>query len=252
MSLPKVIHADEQAVYANDSTRKLSVGQRVETPNGRVFRYALAGGADLVASKLQSSSTALGHANNDTLAVATSCAVGDNTLAITNGATTWTLDELKGGLLVNERKEELGAHSWIIYGNTAEATGSSAMTLTLTPGVTFDTVLTAGTSVVAICPSIYSKVVVYPLTPAGIPAGVAMRVVTTTYYGYLQTHGIGSIILDSGGTGTPVLGEGCATSDAITGGFGNLDVDVNHAQLGIWANIDSDDGDHVAVYLMID
>ena len=251
MSFPNIAHISEQAIYANDAAQRLPVGQKCVLPDGRIFRYALCGGTAFISGNLQACSAACGHANNDNLAVATSCAVGDTTLAITNGATTWTLDELKGGSLVNQRVEELGAHFWTIYGNTAEATGSSAMTLTLTPGVAFDTVLTAGTSIVNIAPSLWSKVIVSPTAVSGIPVGVAMNIVTATYYGYLQTGGLGSCKLDT--SDTPTVGERLAPSDNTAGCLTSQTADVNFPTTAWAVQVASVSSlDHTQVYLIID
>ena len=252
MSFPNIVNLSDEEIYNDDSTAVLSVGQRVETPNGRTFRYALAGGTALVAGLLQQSSTQGGDTANDTLTIATSVSVNDTSVAITNGTTTWTLDELKDGALIIERVEETGSHYYRIGGNTAEAAGSAAMTITLTPGVKFNEALTAGTAVVQIAPSPWSKVIVFPVTPSGLPAGFAMVAVTAAQHGYLQTHGFGAVKMDSGGTGTPVLGEAAAPSDTSAGALGGQDVDVNHPQIGIFGTVISDDVDFVNAWIMID
>ncbi len=197
MAFPNVVFLDDQKIYDNNLTAVLPVGQRVELPNGRTFRYCLNGAVATIASNLQSCSAQVGNANNDNLAVATSVAIGDTSIVITNGATTWTLNELKGGSLVNVRVEELGAHYWAIKTNTAEAAGSASMTIGLETGVSFDTALTAGTSIVNIAPSLYSKTIIAPTAVSGIPVGVAMVVVTAVQFGYFQTHGVGSCKIDS-------------------------------------------------------
>ena len=250
MSFPNIVHADDQQVYANDVARGLPVGQRVELPDGRTFRYALAGGTALVSADLIQCSIQLNSDNNDTLTITTTAAIGDSSLAITNGATTWTLDELKGGLLVNERAEELGAHGWRIHGNTAEAAGSAAMTITLTPGVTFDTALTAGTSLVSIAPSPWSKVIQFPGTISGIPVGVAMRVVTAAYYGYLQTHGMAAVLIDT--AGSPTVGDALVPADAAAGSVDRVSDDTNAPNVGFFASIRVDDADIGQAFLTID
>ena len=251
MSFPNIVHADDQQIYANDSARGLPVGQRVELPNGRTFRYALAGGTALIAGNLQAASAQVGGGNNDNAAITTNVAIGDTTVAITNGATTWTLDELKGGFIVNERSAELGAHYWQIYGNTAEAAGSAAMTLTLVPGVAFDTVLTAGTSVLTFGPSPWSKVIVNPSSISGIPAGVAMVVVTAANYGYLQTHGLGACKLDAQDTNT--VGLALVQGDNTAGSLVGQDANVNLAPIARVAQASSmTDEDFTAVFLLID
>ncbi len=252
MSFPNIVHLDDEEIYNDDSAAVLSIGQKVELPNGRTFRYALAGGTALVAGLLQQSSTQGGDTANDTLTIATSVSVGDTSIAITNGTSTWTKDELKNGALIIERVENVGSHYYRIGGNTVEAAGSAAMTITLADGVKFNEALVAGTAVVQIAPSPWSKVIVFPTTPSGLPAGFAMVAVTAAQYGYLQTHGFGVAKLDSGGTGTPVLGEAAAPSDTAAGGLGGQDVDVNHPQLAIFGTVISDDVDFVNVWIMID
>ncbi len=251
MSFPVVTHMDDQDVYENQADPVLPIGQKVFLPDGRTFRYALAGGTALVAGKLQQSSIQTSHANNDNTVIATSVAVGDNSVGITNGATTWTLDELKGGFIVNERAAELGAHYWKIYGNTAEAVGGAAMTLTLVPGVTFDTVLTASTSVLTFGPNPWSKVIVSPSSETGIPVGVAMVVVTAAYYGYLQTGGLSGCSLDTSDTNT--VGCGLIQGDNTAGTVIGQDADANTKPIGLVVQSSSMTSlDMTAVYLMID
>ena len=251
MSFPNIVHLDDQQIYVNELARGMPVGQRVETPDGRVFRYALAGGTALISGNLQACSAQVGHANNDNLVVVNNVSVGDTSIAITNGATTWTKDELKGGSLVNQKVAELGAHFWRIHENTAEAAGSAEMTLTLSPGVTFDTLLTAGTSTVNIAPSPWSKVIINPASVSGIPVGVAMTIVTAAYYGLLQTGGLGSCKIDT--TNSPTVGERLVPASTSAGAMNSQTQDVNDPCCAWMLQIASMQSlDHTQVYLIID
>ncbi|KKL88829.1 hypothetical protein LCGC14_1920780 [marine sediment metagenome] len=248
---PNIVHLDDQQIYANDVNRGLPVGQKCSLPDGRTFRYALADSTALLSGNIQACSAQVGHANNDNLAVVTNVAIGDNTIVITNGPTTWTLDELKGGSLVNMRVEELGAHFWTIYGNTVEAAGSASMTLTLVPGVNFDTVLTASTSIVNIAPSPWSKVIISPTAVSGIPVGVAMRAVTASRYCFLQTGGLGSCKIDT--TDTPTVGERLAPSNNTAGTLTSQTADVNFPTCAWIVQVASMSSlNHTQVYLIID
>ncbi len=251
MSFPNIVHLDDQQIYVNELARGMPVGQRVETADGRVFRYALAGGTALISGNLQACSAQVGHANNDNLVVVNNVSVGDTSIAITNGATTWTKDELKGGSLVNQKVAELGAHFWRIHENTAEAAGSAEMTLTLSPGVTFDTLLTAGTSTVNIAPSPWSKVIISPTAVSGIPVGVAMRAVTASRYCFLQTGGLGSCKIDT--TDTPTVGERLAPSNNTAGTLTSQTADVNFPTCAWIVQVASMSSlNHTQVYLIID
>lgn len=246
MSTPNTVYATDEMVYANEVRQNLPIGQKVELTDGRIFHYALAGGSDLVACNLHSSSAEGGSDNNDTLAIAPAVALGDNHIHITNGASTWTLNELKGGSLVVERAAETGSHYYRIWGNTAEATGGATMQIDLVPGVEFDEILTTSAKV-QIAPNPWSKVIIMGGTLSGIPVGVSMCLVTTTRYCYLQTHGIAAAAIDT--AATPVLGERC-TSGAAAGSIDGVTA-ASYPLVGISVTVQTADADIAAIFLTL-
>jgi hypothetical protein len=252
MSFPDVIKAAEQAVYNDEATAKAPIGAKVITPTGRVFRYALVGAADLITGNANQASLQLDHADNDTLAIATSVAVGDSSIVITNGGQTWTLDELKYGNLNLERTEELGYVSFTIWGNTAQA-GAGSMTVDLWPGVTFDVALTAGTSVVGIAPSPWNKVIIGAASATvatGVFAGTAMTDATLAQYCYLQTGGLGATRIDT--ASTPLVGEKLVFPATVAGSLDHSSVNIDYPTVAHMASAKVDDNDFGLVYFVFD
>lgn len=250
MDFPFWINGPEGAVYTDDATRRIPIGSKVVTPTGRVFRYVLDGATDLISGNATQSSLQLDHADNDTLAIATSAVIGDNTIVITNGGQTWTKNELKYGNLNLERVEELGYISFTIWSNTAQA-GSGSMTVGLWPGVAFDVPLTAGTSVAGIAPSVYSKVIITPTTTAsGIFAGIAMTDLTLAQYGYLQTGGLGAARIDL--ATSPIVGEKLVVPCAVAGALDHSAENIDFGTVATMASVRVDDNDFGLVYLTWD
>ncbi len=250
MSFPNIVHASEQIIYNNDEVKQLPIGQVVELPEGRTFRYALNGGVVGVAGDFQQSTAQVGHANNDTLTVSTGAVAGGTSIIITNGSSTWTEDELQNGLLIIERVENLGRHNFRIDKNTAEGTGGQVMTVTLTPGVEFDVAIEAGTDLVQITPSIWSKVIKNPNSATGLPAGTMQDIITVAYYCYLQTGGFGAAKIDKTDTGT--VSEALVPSDNTAGTLTVQTADVNYPAVAWLGTTNYDTLDHAHVYYLID
>lgn len=174
------------------NNREWPLGQLAETPDGRLFRYALNGAVITIAHNLYQADVV--HANFDTLAVQTTTAVGDTTLAITTGSTGGVEDLFAFGTACIETS--LGT-SYPIKSSTA--VGSSATcTLTLQDGATIQAVYAAGTETVNIAQSPYHTIEVNPASaPTSMPVGIPLIVAGISQYLWIQTHGLVNCLVDS-------------------------------------------------------
>ena len=65
MSFPSVIQGNEGDQFSDHVTRLFGLGQKMELPDGRIYRYALKGTGAGVANKLQQASVPVAN-NQDT------------------------------------------------------------------------------------------------------------------------------------------------------------------------------------------
>lgn len=186
----------EPLLVGGHDNREWPLGQLAETPDGRLFRYALNGGVIGVAYNLYQS--AVPDAGLDTLAIATSAAVGDKTLGITNGAASIVEDEWAFGTACIETT--LGtAYPIKTHGSDG---GSGGVTLTFQDGVTIQAALTAASETVNVLKSPYRDIIIHPSVPTAMPVGITLVVVGIAQYLWIQTHGIVNCLADSGAAWT--------------------------------------------------
>lgn len=209
----------EPLFVGGHNNREWPLGQLAETPDGRLFRYALNGAVATIAHKLYQADVV--DDNFDTLAVQTTTAVGDTTLAITNGATTVVEDLFAFGTACCETS--VGC-TYPIKSNTADGAGNATITLTLQKGVTIQTVMTAGTETINIAQSPYHTIEIHPSVPTSMPVGVPLVIIGISQYGWIQTHGLVNILVDSDDAWT--AGWCVRPSDDDNGGVQGTDYDA--------------------------
>lgn len=200
------IDAIGQDDFVSSSTPAANPGDRIETDDGRVYRYALAGAVDLVAGNvLQGPAIVTTHLANTPPAVA----IGATSFTYTPGGTLGTLNQYAGGYLQIDTTPGNG-YTYAISGHPAFAL-STAFTLTLKDAIQ---VALTTSSRVGLMANPYRGVIQFPVTTAtGIVAGVAPYIITAAQYGWIQTWGICSVLI----AGTPALGAGVMTPSTTAG-----------------------------------
>jgi len=207
-----------QPLYTSSSTQAHALGERAVTSDGRVFRYAKAGGTSLVAGNFIQSPAQL--ANHQNIAVA-AAAIGATQITVTLGATAATAGQYAGGQAVVTITPGLGQAINILSHPAADASA----TLVLTLAEPLRVALTSSTRI-DLCPNPYNGVIQVPVTTlTGSVVGVATYIITNGEFGWLQREGLcGALIAGTPGVG---LGVGFPTSaagaavidDAATAGF---------------------------------
>lgn len=213
MSFPHTIFGPEDEIYntytapaatASGSSytfeRNGGRGAKMELPDGRLYRYGLAGASELAAAKLAQNIAA--DTNMDTLAVQAARAVGTNTIPFTNATTFLGVDEIKNGYIAVESAAALG-HCYRVKSNTASASGATTCTATLEEGVTVVVALTTSHKVTPHWPIGHKAIVTPNATATGHLLGVNPVIIATTAYGWFQTRGIGTCLI----VGTEVTGN---------------------------------------------
>jgi hypothetical protein len=111
--------------------------------------------------------------------------------------------------------------------------------------------LTNGTHLAGLAVNTYSNVIISPTTVTNMAVGVAPRLLTTEYFGWLQTWGEAAVLTNAAG----VVGEHVRVGGASTaGGFEDLDRDgtgENEQVIGVQLLIASAATDYGFVYLTI-
>ena len=160
-----------------------NLGTKMETSDGRTFRYVKAGTSALAVGDLIQSSAEDTAVQGLTPAVT---AAGATTLTTTSTVTV-TVDEYAGGYVIVTITPGLGQ---ILRIKSHAAATAAAVTLTLEDPV--QVALTA-TSRIDLVRDPYNGVIQNPATASSSPVGVAVNDITAAYYGWIQTGGIASV-----------------------------------------------------------
>lgn len=197
-----------QNLFTTSATQYHVLGERMMTPDGRVFRYCKAGGTTLVPGKLQQAS-AEDTSNMQNQAVST-VAVGDVTVT-TTGNITLTANQVAGGYLTFTQGTGGKGATYRIKSHPAAIGATCAFTLE-------DAIHTAvtGSPKIDVIPNPYDGVVVNPTTASSCPVGVAIYPITNAQYGWIQTHGPVACLLDDQ---TGVVGTQLSASNQAAGAF---------------------------------
>lgn len=199
-----------------------TLGCLATTGDGRYFRYVIAGAVALVPGKLQQG-PAETTANENLTAVA--AAIGATSLVSTSTVTV-TANQYTGGYAVITAGTGAGYQYQI---GTHAAFTSAAPTFSLVDpiAVALDT-----SSRIDLVPNPFNGVIVNPTTATGTIVGVAVAPTPISFYGWLQTKGIGTVLAQ----GTIVVGEevgaSATTAGAVVATSGVL-ADVGYAPTGI-------------------
>jgi hypothetical protein len=193
------------SVTSSSATKEFALGARAKMPDGRTFRYCLAGGTALVPGKLQQAPAQITNHQNLTPAAA---AIGATSVTVTLGATAATANQYAEGWVVVTVTPGQGYQYKIASHPAADA--SATLVLTLEDPIAV--ALTASSRVDLVL-NPYSGVIVNPSTATSAPVGVAVYPVTAAQYGWIQTGGSSVILAD----GALAVGTNVAASNAVAG-----------------------------------
>src|SRR5258708_5725193 len=214
-------------LYSNDSVQLMTLGQKIESADGRIFRYALAGGVTLVSG-------------NQTL-TPTAFAIGATSISVTMGATSVTANQYAMGY-ANINTTPGNGFAYLISGHAA-ITNAVAGTINLS-----DPVQVAGTaaSIVDLVLNPYSGVLQAPVTTlTGTIVGGAVAPITNAQFGWVQTHGCYSALSSGTAIVGSLLGGVPSAAGSVTAFTGVLPVVGYTMKVGM-------DAKNVPVFLQID
>jgi len=249
MSFPNGIYGKYGFEKDTTSSQKHVLGTRMELPDGRVFRYSEIGGSNIAAGAVVQAAAGVAAHDQDLLVAAASA--GDTTVTL-SGSLTITKDQYKDGYMHINSGAGRGGQIYRIKSNTA-VSGATGCVLTLDEEDGLQTALVAGSgnTEVGLSVNTYSNVIISPTTVSNVAIGVAPTILTTNYYGWLQTWGPASVLANAAG----VIGEHVRVGGASTaGGTEDLDRDgtgENEQAIGVQMLIASAAADYALVFLQI-
>lgn len=207
------ILASPVELMADNVSPQTTVGSRVVSPDGRVYRYAKAGAVALVpGTLLQAPAENTAHQN---LVPTATFAIGSNQVTVTLGASAVTANQYAGGYMVGTETPGQG-YMYLISSHPA---ADSSATLTLTLSDPLEVALTTSSHVDLVA-NPYNGVVINPTTATSAPVGVAVYPIAIGYYGWIQTGGLTNLLADGSVTvGTAVVASNgtAGAVEALTG-----------------------------------
>lgn len=190
------------------NTGRWPLGTQLVLPDNRKFRFAYAGGSNLVMGTMQQQSAAIA---NHVLQTPTAASVGATSVSVALGATAAVVNQYKDGTLAIE----LGTGKGQAFGVAAHAAVSSSGTFVvpLAHGESVQVAIPATSNSVSLLSSPWYKVIQMPTTYTGMAVGVAMNTLTTLKFGWLQTRGSAAVLTN----GTVVVGAFVVPSGTTAG-----------------------------------
>lgn len=211
MGLSQRSHVLEQDIHQISSVQQGALGLVAETKDGRMFRYGLAGAADLAVGKLaQQSAVVTTHQN-----IVVAGSAGDLTATVTLGATNnATADQYKDGYLSG--LSGTGAGQTVRIRTHGAIALSTAGTIYLAEPLT---TTFAATPKGSLTKSPFSGMIISSTADTTEQVvGVPIITITAAYYGWVQTKGIAAVLVN----GTVTKGAGIIKG-ATTAGSADIE-----------------------------
>lgn len=194
-----------QDTFSSSSDQKHPLGTRGYTADGRRFRYSVVGATDTVAGSLyQSAAPIANHLANTPPAVA----IGATSFSYTPGNTAGAANLYAEGYLQVDTTPGNG-YIYMVKGHAA-ITASTAFTLNLVDPI--QVALTTA-SRVGLVHHPNKNVIVVPTANTAAVQGVAPCVISASQYGWLQTWGPASVLIN----GTPAITAPVVNSGTTAG-----------------------------------
>ena len=215
------------------------LGQKGETADGRIFRYAKMGEAVTMGYLTQSPAI---DTATITMAVTSAAAVGAKSITFTHGATTSTANEYAEGFLTVSYGTGIG-QTLKIASHLAYTSAQTGAVVNLEDPllVALDT-----TSKIDLAHNPWNKVLM-DVSAVTQPTGVALLSFTSGYFGWLQTKGVVGVFADA----TIAAGYTFIADGSVSGGIDVISNDIQQVKVGEAIQAGAQNYAH-QVYLRID
>jgi hypothetical protein len=215
MSFPLTVNLGYGQEKTETSGKKHKLGTRASTPDGRVFYYARCGSGAAIstAGMIVDAATTFTEVNHDmdlTLILAHSA--GDTTISLEVPTTDLTKDRYADGYLMFNDGPGEGEVYRIKSHPAHDASDDNTVIITLDEPDGIRTALTTATEAQLVeNPYLGVKIIDGDGTMETGALGVTVIPMTASYYGWIQTAGIGSVAI---GAAVGVVGDGLQISQA--------------------------------------
>lgn len=209
------------------------------TRDGRQYRYAQAGAADLDPGKIAVAATV--DANATDVNVAATAAIGAQQVVIDAGGAIVADAYADGYLTINDATGEGIAYA--VRGNTV-TTGAAELTVDLDEAL--EVGVTVDASQATLTKNPWDDIVIAVTDQADQVVGVPNVTLTTLYYGWVQTRGICPVWADE----TITAGLAVTTGTSVAGAVEAVDA-AGEPQYGI-ATVAAVDTEYREIFLTID
>ena len=189
------------------------LGQQLILPDGRKFRFTLAG-VLMVPGDVEQSAAAL--ATSENLAPDADQAIGDRIITFTHGAATTAINLFAEGYGVISVTPG-GGDCYKIGSHAALTNATAGDVINLAPGNALRRAITTAASKLDLCRHPYAGCIEVPVTTiTGVPVGVAVSAIASGGFGWLQTRGACGVLQDD----TAVAGTATLVPSAAAGAAG--------------------------------
>lgn len=200
MAFPNIVFGSpgDQFATATSNVCGGPLGTQLVLADGREYRYCEKSTAAAVAADVQSSRA---PDANHVLQTAAAAAVGATSVALTLGATAAAANLYEDGLLTVDLATNTGAA--FAYGIAKHPAVASAGVFTVPLKEPVQLAISTAANSISVIANRHKLVVIAPTTETGSLAGVAVKAIPASNFGWLQTRGEGVVK----GSGTLVAGE---------------------------------------------
>ncbi len=219
-----------------------ALGQQIVLADGRKFRFARAGELLVIGEVLQSA-TPIGTDASMACAVGVE---GDRIVTFTHGGATVVINFFAEGY-ANISLDPGGGQIYKVASHAALKNATAGDIVNLIPGHALRVALTT-TSDLTLATHVCDGVITMPATPLSALAGVAVSLIASGKFGWIQTHGMGSVLsaastvsgnnvgsLLTGGTAGAIAPLSAATQPVVgvaqvaegTGEFGAVNITID-------------------------
>ncbi len=250
MASPGTVQLGYGAPYETGTTKLYTVGQRMETPDGSIFRYSLMGGTIGVANKIYQGAAA--DTNWQDTEHTTALVVGDTQISFLDDGTAFTVDQAEGGHITVESAADLG-HYYRIKSNTVTDTNVTVMQLEDGVAVQFAVPVAGGNHLTFTLSQWSACLIGIAGVNTAANAGVPRVVVAASAYGWMQTKGPASCLVDSDAQAV-LVGNAVRNGSAAAGAVSLLDetagkIDYGHVGYCMFTAADAG---FATIYLQLD
>lgn len=211
--MPETFEIDYSIPYETEAAPRHEIGQRAEAPDGSIFRYSEMGSVIGVANKLYQGAPA--DTNWQKSEHTVDLVVGDTEISFFDGGTSFAVDEAAGGHIVVESADDLG-HIYRIKSNLATVSNETIMQLMPGVSVIYE-VPAAGDNYLTFTKNQWKDVILgIDGINSAANAGVPRVLILKDAFGWLQTRGVSSCIVDSA-TQAVLVGNGIRSGNLEAG-----------------------------------